>query len=152
MKKRLVAAATLAAAACIGVAQVSSAANAPGSAAVPRGGELHLTKECSAYTGLADQHCTITSSNVNAIKAGSRVVYLQQAVGAALDSDLIVVVGPGNYALGHVTLDLASGTGRIVLSGGAGQFRAFHARAAVSPLGGVNHAWDGRYHFGRHHE
>ena len=40
------------------------------SASSPRSGALHVTKECSAYTGLAGSYCTITSSNVNAIKVG----------------------------------------------------------------------------------
>jgi hypothetical protein len=131
---------------------IAAAANArPGpslGSANPRHGALHVTKECSEFTGLADSFCTITSSNLPAIKAGSRVVYLQAAGATSLDSDVVLVVGPGNYALGHVTLDLATGTGEITLSGGAGQFAAFHARADVSQLGGPNVAWDGKYRFG----
>jgi hypothetical protein len=63
-----------------------------------------------------------------------------------------LMVGPGSYALGHVTLDLATGRGTVSLSGGAGEFRSFRARARVSPPGGANGAywaWDGRYSFGR---
>jgi hypothetical protein len=134
---------------------IAAAANAHGpgrgSAANPRHGALHVTKECSAFTGLADSSCTITSSNIPAIKAGSRVVYLQAAGATALDSDVVLVVGPGNYALGHVTLDLATGTGEITFSGGAGEFTAFHARADVSQLGGPNVAWDGTFRFGSRH-
>jgi len=153
MKKRLVLAATLVSVACVGAAQVSSAANGRSARgaepAAPRSGQLHLEKECSEYMALADQHCTITSSNVEAIPVGSRVVYLEGAAAdGSLVSDLVIVVGLGDYALGHVTLDLASGTGRISLAGGTGRFRSFRARAAVSPLGGVNFAWDGRYRFG----
>jgi hypothetical protein len=117
----------------------SSAANKP----------LHVTKECSQYTGLADSFCTITSSNFAAIPAGSRVVYLQGAGPASLDSDIVLMVGPGNYALGHVTLDFATGTGEVTISGGTRQFTAFRAEVAVSYLGGPNWAWDGTYHFGR---
>jgi DNA-binding beta-propeller fold protein YncE len=40
-----------------------------------------VTKECSAYTGLAGSFCTITSSNLKAIQDGSKVVYDQGAVG-----------------------------------------------------------------------
>ena len=118
-------------------------------ASSPRHGALHLTKECSEYTGLADSFCTITSSNVKAIKVGSRVVYLQAAGPTSLDSDIVLVVGPGNYALGHVTLDFATGTGEVRIWGGVGHFSCFHAKAAVSPLGGPNWAWDGKYRFGR---
>jgi hypothetical protein len=113
MKRLLAVAATLGAVASVGAAQVSPAADAS------RSGALHITKECSAYAGQADQHCTITSSNLRAIPVGARVVYLQPAGTGSLNSDLIVVAGPGNYALGHVTLDLATGTGTVVLSAGA---------------------------------
>jgi hypothetical protein len=110
-----------------------------------------VTKECSQFTGLADSFCTITSSNVAAIKAGSRVVYLQAAGTTSLDSDVVLVVGPGNYALGHVTLDLATGSGEITFSGGAGQFATFRAKADVSQLTGPNVAWNGKFNFGSKH-
>src|SRR5512135_3197099 len=63
------------------------------SAASPRSGDLHITKECSQYTGAAGDFCTITSSNINAIKVGSRVVYAQAADFASmtLDTDITVV-------------------------------------------------------------
>jgi hypothetical protein len=145
MKKLLVLAVTLATAAGISVAIATATPS--------RGGDLHLKKECSQYTGLADSFCTITASNLEFIKPGSRVVYLQAAGTTSLDSDIVLVVGPGSYALGHVTLDFATGQGVVTLSGGAGQFRSFHAKARVTPPGGVNGAdwaWDGTYNFGRH--
>lgn len=152
MRKLLVSAAALGAATCL---TATSAGVAPTAASAEshswsHSGRLHVTKDCSSYTGLADQHCTITSSNVPAIRVGSRVVYLQAAVGTALNSDIIVVVGPGSYALGHATVNLGTGTGTIRLSGGAGPFRSFHARADVSPLGGPSFAWNGRYSLRRH--
>ncbi len=116
----------------------------------PRSGALHVTKECSQYSGLADSFCTITSSNLTAITPGSRVVYLQAAGTTTLDSDIVLVVGPGNYALGHVTLDLATGSGVVTLSGGTGQFTSFRAKADVSYLSGPNWAWDGKYRIGPH--
>lgn len=128
-----------------GAFAVASSAGNTGSS--PRSGDLHVTKECSEYTGLADSFCTITSSNVKAIKVGSRVVYLQAADATSLDSDVVVVVGPGNFALGHVTLDFATGLGELTISGGAGQFASFHAKVDVSYLGGPNWAWEGKYSF-----
>ena len=110
--------------------------------------ELHVTKECGEYKGQAGHFCTIMSSNVEAIPAGSRIFYLQAAGPASLDSAIVLVVGPGNYALGHVTLDFATGTGEVTFSGGTGQFTSFRARADVSATGGTNWAWDGEYHFG----
>jgi hypothetical protein len=131
------------------IAAVAKAHDGPGSPS-PRSGVLHVTKECSEDTGLADSFCTITSSNLNAIKAGSRVVYLQAAGATSLDSDIVLVVGPGNYALGHVTLDFATGTGELTISGGTGDFTSFHAKADVSYLGGPNWAWNGKYRFNPH--
>ena len=49
-----------------GAVAVASSAGNTGS---PRSGELHVTKNCSHYTGAAGSFCTITSSNLNAIKA-----------------------------------------------------------------------------------
>ena len=142
MKKLLVLVVALVTAAGISVAiATASSSNAR---------DLHLKKECSEYTGLADSFCTITASNVKAIKVGSRVVYLQAPGTTSLDSDIVLVVGPGSYALGHVRLDLATGQGEVWLSGGAGPFASFHAKAHVSPPGGVNGtdwAWDGSYRF-----
>jgi hypothetical protein len=129
------------------IGTLSAASSGAASASSDRRGALHMTKECSEYTGQADSFCTITSSNLKAIKAGSRVVYLQAAGATSLDSDLVLVVGPGNYALGHVRLDFTTGTGVVRFWGGIGDFSDFHARAVVSHLDGVNWAWDGKYHF-----
>jgi hypothetical protein len=123
---------------------------APLASATPRSGVLHVTKECSHYTGLAGSYCTITSSNIPQIKVGSNVVYASAAGDPTpdhLNSDLIID-GPGNNtAYGNVVLDLSTGTGPVTFSGGTGVFTHFHAAAAVTPLGGVNYAWDGTYSF-----
>jgi len=99
-----------------------------------RSGDLHVTKECSAYKGLAGDFCTITSSNLEEIEVGSRVVYAQAAGAGSLDTDVVLDAGPGNTAAGHVALDLAKGSGLITFSGGTGKFTGFQARADV--LGG----------------
>ena len=113
----------------------------------PRYGALHVTKECSAYSGLAGQFCTITSANLKAIKVGSRVVYASAAVGASLDSDLILYSGH-DKAFGHVVLDFVTKTGGVTFSGGTGQLSGFHASVAVSldPKTGLWH-WDGQFWF-----
>jgi hypothetical protein len=118
-------------------------------ASSPRSGVLHVAKECSAYTGLAGSFCTITSSNLNAIDVGSRIVYAQAAGAASLDSDIVLDTGHGNNtASGHVTLDFASGSGLVTFSGGTGRFTGFQASAVVSfdPATGLWH-WDGAYSF-----
>lgn len=123
----------------------SEARTAPSS---PRSGVLHVTKECPDYHGLAGEHCTILSSNLNSIRGGMNVVYISPAGATSLDSDL-VLDGPGNNnALGHVTLDFATRSGIVTFSGGTGRFRGFHARVAVtySTDDGLWH-WDGTYRF-----
>ncbi len=114
-----------------------------------RSGALHLTKECSAYTGAAGDFCTITSSNLKAIKVGSRVVYTSAADFSTglLNSDLIIDAPGKNTAFGHVTLNLATGVGVVEFSGGTGDFSGFHARIAVSPLIAPSFAWEGTYWF-----
>jgi hypothetical protein len=114
----------------------------------PRSGALHVTKECSQYTGAAGSFCTITSSNIRAIQAGMRVVYKQTIDADNLDSDFVVSFKHGSAAYGHVTLaDLAGTTGKITLDGGTGEFRHFHADAIVTCSDDVHCAWDGTYSF-----
>jgi len=147
---RSFAAKVAAAAAVIVLAFVVGAPAALADSASPRSGVLSVTKECSEFTGLAGSFCTITTSNLKAIKPGSRVVYTDAvAAGAAgLDTDIVLYTGPGNSAFGHVILDFGTGTGTVTLNGGTGKFRHFHATAAVSTTDGVNWAWNGSYSFG----
>jgi hypothetical protein len=110
-----------------------------------RTGELHVTKECSAYKGQANEYCTITESNIDEIGAGSRVVYAEAAAAGSLDSPIVIEAGPGNTANGHVTLDLATGTGRLTFSGGTGTLAGFTGSADVSAdAAGLWH-WEGTY-------
>jgi hypothetical protein len=117
----------------------------------PRSGALHVTKECSRYTGAAGSFCTITSSNLNAVRPGSTVVYASAAgdpTPGVLDSDL-VIDGPGdNTAFGHVVLDLSTLSGVVTLSGGTGVF--IHLQAGpimVACPAFPDCSWDGPYSF-----
>jgi hypothetical protein len=117
--------------------------------ATPRSGALHVTKECSEYNGTVGSFCTITSSNISAIKRGMRVVYLQAPGDGVLDTDIMLSFAPGSAAFGHVVLSLATAEGRVTISGGTGRFRGFHADVVVSlDATGVWH-WDGTYSFTR---
>lgn len=142
----LIAVLTLAA----GITAVSALASASQAGNSPRSGALHVTKECSQYTLAAGSFCTITSSNLNAIKVGTRVVYASAADPAAgvLDSDL-VIDGPGNNnAFGHVVLDLSTLSGVVTLSGGTGKFAHFHAGLiTVACPAFPDCSWDGPYSF-----
>jgi hypothetical protein len=122
----------------------------------PRIGLLHVTKECHEFSGQAGGFCTITGSNLNAIRPGMKVIYTNPAVAGTppvLSSDLYVD-GPGNNdAYGHVALNVAPGatqfTGPLTFSGGTGQFRGFHAILWVTCAipAGTPCAWDGPYIF-----
>ena len=143
------------AAACNGgpTSPSSSLSGTLASSASPRNGELHVTKTCDGtYNFQAGDFCTITSSNVGAIEAGSKVIYASAANLATLTLDTDVVLdlpGPGNNkAFGHCQLDFTTGLGLCTFSGGTGKFTSFTASARVSPpTDGVNWHWDGTYSF-----
>ena len=120
-------------------------------ASFPRSGDLHVTKECSTYTGHAGDVCTITSSNVEEIEVGSKIVYARDADFSTLSLDSDVVLdppGPGNNtAFGHCNVSLVTGIGLCTFSGGTGKFTQFSGRANVSYLGGPDYAWNGTYSF-----
>ena len=112
-----------------------------------RGGELHLTKECSEYTGLAGSFCTITSSNIEEVVVGSKVIYADAAGEGTLDTDIVLDAGSGNTAAGHVVLDLAADKGVVSFAGGTGAFATFQAHADVTTdAEGLWH-WEGTYSF-----
>ena len=129
---------------------VTAAGMAPSfSGTFPRSGPLHITKECSQYTRLAGGFCTITSSNLDGIEAGTKVIYAVASGPTVLNSDVVLdPPGPGNNkAFGHVVLDLASGQGVVTISGGTGRFTWLEASVVVSRLVRPNWAWEGTYSF-----
>jgi hypothetical protein len=103
----------------------------PSSSASPRSGDLRVTKECSGYTGGAGSFCTITTSNLQAIEVGSKILYLQpDQLGTTAGSDVVLdLPGPGNNkAFGNCSLAL----GVCTFSGGTGKFTWFQASVDVS--------------------
>ncbi len=106
--------------------------------------ELHMTKECPEYTGQAGSFCTITSSNIDAIPVGSKVVYHSAAGEKTIDSDLTIMFGDEQLVSGHVVYNLVSNTGTLTLTGETGQLTGFHAEIDVRSVGDVAH-WDGTY-------
>jgi hypothetical protein len=138
----------------IATAMIAALAVLAPSAAASGGGhharDLHVTKECSAYTHLAGGFCTITSSNLAAIPVGSKVIYEHDLVGLVLDTDITLdPPGPGAVAFGHVHLDLVAKVGSAVFTGGTGKLAGFNASVAVTPDAGVPFGWrwDGTYTF-----
>lgn len=108
---------------------------------------LHVTKECSQYFGNPGEYCTIVSSNLGAITAGSKVFYFEAATATGLDSDLALYAGPGNVALGHVVLPGNSGV--VTFKGGRGDFRGFQAQVVVTQDDRDPNLWhwDGTYRY-----
>jgi hypothetical protein len=113
--------------------------------------EFHATKDCSGTTGLAGSFCTFRSSNVNAIKVGSRIFYFQAASKTALDSDTAIYVRRGTVATGHCLLRFTTGVGLCTISDGTGALAGFHARVRVTPDSSIPKLWhwDGTYGFKR---
>jgi hypothetical protein len=136
------------------LAVIMVAAFATAGSATPRSGQLHVEKECSQNTGLPGGFCTITESNLNAIRPGTKVIYANPAVSNGVLSSNLYVDGPGNNdAYGHVALDVAPGpnqwSGPIVFTSGTGRFSGFHASLWVTCAipAGTPCAWDGPYSF-----
>jgi hypothetical protein len=115
---------------------------------VPQGDTLHLTKECSEYTGQAGSFCTIDSTNFEAIPVGSKVVYTEAATeSGGLDTDIVVNTPGGDVAYGHVVLDGATQTGTVTLNGGTGELENLSADLVVGPLAEPIYSWDGPFSY-----
>ena len=112
---------------------------------------FHATKDCSGFTGLVGAYCTIRSSNVEALKVGSKIFYVQVAGKTALDSDTVIYVKQGTVATGHCFLRHATGAGLCTMSDGTGTLAGFRFRVRVkadASVPGLFH-WDGTYSFNR---
>jgi hypothetical protein len=118
----------------------------------PRGTKaFHATKDCSGFTGLVGAYCTIRSSNVKALKVGSKIFYVQEAGKTGLDSDTIIYVKRGSVATGHCFLPAATGVGLCTISDGTGTLAGFRLRVRVTPSSSIPKLWhwDGTYSFNR---
>jgi hypothetical protein len=112
---------------------------------------FHATKDCSGFTGLVGAYCTIRSSNVKAVKVGSKIFYVQKAGRTALDSDIVIYVGPGSVATGHCLLRFATGAGLCTISDGTGTLAGLNLRVRVTASSSIPKLWhwDGTYSFNR---
>jgi len=114
----------------------------------PQNGTMHVTKECSEYTGEAGSTCTITASNFDLIPVGSVIVYAEAVTADGnLDTDLVINTPSGDVANGHVILHGATQTGMVTLAGGTGQLANLSADLVVAPLDAPNYSWDGPYSY-----
>jgi hypothetical protein len=118
-----------------------------------RHGDLHLKKNCSAFTGGPGSYCMITDSNLSEITNGSKVYYDQPAavvtglLEGGLDSNVVLYVDTGDWAVGRCTLDGITNLGLCTFSDGTGTLTGFHARVNVSSSDGLNYSLDGTYSF-----
>ena len=129
-----------------------------------RKGDLHITKNCGTepYAGNAGDYCTIETSNLAEIPSGSTIYYTQAIVvsstpesGAiSFDSNVVLFVGFGDWAIGRCTLDSRTYPGNYGLctfSDGVGPLAGFTARVNVTPFENTstnaNYHWDGTYKF-----
>lgn len=111
-------------------------------------GTLHVTKECSQYSGKAGAFCTITASNCDLIPAGSKIVYTDaDTADGGSDTDLVINTPSGDAGYGHVVLDGKTQTGTVTLKGGTGKLANLAADLKVAPLAAPNYSWDGPYSY-----
>ncbi len=112
---------------------------------------FHATKDCSGYKGGIGSFCTIRTSNVKALKANSKIFYVQEPTPSTLDSDIVIYVSRGTAASGHCLLHLASGKGLCTISDGTGTLAGFHLRVRVTADTSTQNLWhwDGTYSFGK---
>ena len=92
----------------------------------------------------------MTSSSVDAIEVGSKIIYTQPAGATSLSSDIVIdPPGPGNNkAFGHCALEFATGIGVCSISGGTGKFTWLRATGLhVSHLVANDWAWSGTFAF-----
>jgi hypothetical protein len=112
--------------------------------------EFHATKDCSGFTGLVGAYCTIRTSNVKALKVGSKIFYFQAAGTTNLDSDAVIYVKRGSVATGHCFLG-GNGVGLCTMSDGTGTLDGFRLRVRVRASSSIPKLWhwDGTYSFNR---
>jgi hypothetical protein len=141
-------------------------------------GDLHLEKNCSKYFadgGPAGGFCKFVYSNIPDIIPVGSYIFVDQAFGIPevppplsglkgdrpmLDSNALIYVGTGDWAVGHCTLDGTTFLGLCNFSDGVGKLAGFQARWDVSgcpappkttaacPVAGTpNFAYIGTYSF-----
>jgi hypothetical protein len=128
-------------------------------AAEGENGRLHIVKDCGNFSGVpGSSFCTIISSNLNELPAGTQIYYNQITGGPSvgpsyLDSTVFVYVSQDQWAIGRCTLrnDNPPGPlGLCTLSDGLGPLAGINARVTVTyqPGGdGAVYDWDGTYSF-----
>jgi len=121
-----------------------------------RNGKVHIVKDCGTFSGTAgSSFCTVVSSDLPELPAGTRIYYDQITAGpnagsGFLDSNVFVYISESQWAVGRCTVPNDNNPGLCTLSDGVGSLAGFSARIVVTykPGGdGALYAWDGTYSF-----
>lgn len=110
---------------------------------------LHITKDCSAFTGEIPSFCTITGSDLGAIPVGTKIFYWGPVNSDPnfLSSRVVARAGHGNRAFGYCSAIYQPYHGVCTFWKGTGTLSGFHASVDVTlDSAGVFH-WDGTYLF-----
>jgi hypothetical protein len=110
---------------------------------------LHVTKECSEFTGETPSFCTITVSDLAAIPVGAKVMYWGPVLQDPnfLSSRVVLRAGHGNRAFGYCQTIADPYHGTCVFWRGTGTLKGFHASVDVTYVSGADFDWDGTYVF-----
>ena len=110
---------------------------------------LHVTKECSEFTGATPSFCTITASDLAAIPVGAKVMYWGPVLQDPnfLSSRVVLRAGRGNRAFGYCQTISDPYHGTCVFWRGTGALKGFHASVDVTYVSGADFDWDGTYVF-----
>jgi hypothetical protein len=123
------------------LAPVASAASTP----IP----LHITKDCSGYTGDKPSFCKIAVSNLDAIPPGSKIWYLGPVLTNSyfLSSNVRLDNDKGDTAIGYCIFQARTSIGLCTFWAGTGKLVGFTAIADVTiDAEGLWHL-DGTYYF-----
>lgn len=127
---------------------VALAAAIPSASAGPALQPLHITKECSQFTGQIPSFCTLTGSNLTAIPVGTKVLYWGPVLTNAnfMSSKAVLRAGRGNKAFGYCQTIADPYHGTCTFWRGIGTLSGFSASVDVT-LDADEFHWDGTYLF-----
>jgi hypothetical protein len=110
---------------------------------------IHITKECSGFTGQAGSFCTITGSDLTAIPVGTKVFYKGPVISDPnfLSSRVVAKAGHGDRAFGYCSAIYAPYHGVCTFWRGTGTLAGFHASIDVTLDANSVFHWDGTYLF-----
>jgi hypothetical protein len=141
----------VAAGALLALANVAASAGAASPSPSDAPNSLHLTKDCSKFTGQPGSSCAIVSSNLEAIPVGSQYIYYGPQISNPMfiSSQMVIDAGDGNTAFGYCMVDThAEASGLCTFWAGTGTLTGFDAvvDVTVDQATGLWHL-DGTYLF-----